>query len=70
MTILSIISLGIYFLFMILKIFQNSDYTITNTSYQRNLYDDLRVYNFSLSEFDYAIQLSYSGSDKNVTNLH
>eukprot|EP00347_Sterkiella_histriomuscorum_P018817 403344057 len=70
MTILSFISLIIYFGFMLNDVIQRNRYTITETTYLRDLYSDTSEYKFSRYQFDYAVFPVYAGFNPAVTNIH
>ncbi|CDW83800.1 UNKNOWN [Stylonychia lemnae] len=69
MTIFSIIALLVYFFVMFSDVISKSRYTINEIKYVRDLYGDKSFYSFNLNQFDYGVQLSYSGLDPQVTNL-
>lgn len=69
MTFLAILSLMIYFSVMLSTAINHSKYNLINSRFIRDLYVDEEEYVFPLSAFDFAVQLSYTGTQANVTNL-
>ena len=70
MTILSILTLFIYFAFMLSDVVNRNRYILTETDYMRNLYADTSLYNISISTFDHAVYPVYLGNNPEVTNIH
>lgn len=54
MTILSILSLMIYFLVMLMNVINNEKYVLTRIDYLRDLFFDIRTFNFTYNQFDVA----------------
>lgn len=59
MTIMAVMSLCAYLGLMISYIVYNEKFVITETRYMKDLFWDIRDYNFTYSNFDLAFQLSY-----------
>eukprot|EP00347_Sterkiella_histriomuscorum_P006788 403351429 len=70
MTLLSVVSLIIYFGFMLNDVISRNRYIITESTYLRDLYTDTTEYKFSQKTFDYAVYPVYAGFNPAVTNMH
>eukprot|EP00347_Sterkiella_histriomuscorum_P005887 403354895 len=72
MTIFSVLSLLAFFAIQLKIVINREQYTINNTNYVKDLYEDNRENVFELSSFDFAAQLTYRGQDPAILedNLH
>ncbi len=69
MTLLSVSALLAYFFVLLATAINQEKYSLTNSQYIKDLYFDDTLYNYTTDQFDYAVQLSYAGTNASVTNL-